>query len=269
MRGGLRSALLAALTMAGGCTSAVPPASAPRPMPTVESPTVGRVGAAVPARFSEATQLLVVTTPGWDSTGGHLRRYERAAPDEMWRPVGEVVPVVVGSAGLGWDDTFDTTAGAPRKREGDGRAPAGVFPIDTVFGFAPAGEAGWIRAPYLPLTAGSECVDDVRSAYYNTVVDRSAVPRVDWSSAERMREIEQYRIGAMVEYNAAPPRAGRGSCIFLHVWGGPGTSTAGCTAMPERALREVVLWLDRARRPMLVQLPLAELARLHGSLLLP
>jgi L,D-peptidoglycan transpeptidase YkuD (ErfK/YbiS/YcfS/YnhG family) len=95
------------------------------------------------------------------------------------------------------------------------------------------------------------------------------VPRVDWSSAERMREIEQYRIGAMVEYNAAPPRAGRGSCIFLHVWGGPGTSTAGCTAMPERALREVVLWLDRARRPMLVQLPLAELARLHGSLLLP
>jgi hypothetical protein len=39
--------------------------------------------------------------------------------------------------------------------------------------------------------------------------------------------------------------------------------------MPERALREVVLWLDRARRPMLVQLPVAELARLHGALLLP
>ena len=107
--------------------------------------------------------------------------------------------------------------------------------------------------PYLPLAPAHECVDDGASAHYNTTVDRTRVPRVDWASSEKMRSISLYRLGVMVGYNR-PPRSGRGSCIFLHVWDGPRSVTAGCTAMDEAALRAVVQWMEPARRPTLVQL---------------
>ena len=266
-----RRALLS-VAAAAGVACAPPVATAPAPTPVSVRrviPGAAPTSPAATALLASSRQLVLVTTPAWDSTSGVLARYERAASGDAWRRVGVEVPVVVGRTGLAWDDAFAATPGAPRKHEGDGRSPAGIFPMDTVFGFAALADAGWVREPYLPLTAGTECVDDVASAYYNTVVDRGAVPRVDWTSAERMRAIDQYRIGVIVGYNAAPPRRGRGSCIFLHVWAGPGSTTAGCTAMPERDLRDLVLWMDRANRPILVQLPAAERARLRGSLPLP
>jgi D-alanyl-D-alanine dipeptidase len=121
----------------------------------------------------------------------------------------------------------------------------------------------------VPLDQGSDCVDDVASRHYNTVVNRAAVPAIDWNSAEHMRAIDQYRLGVIVGYNAAPPRAGRGSCIFLHIWGGPGSVTAGCTAMEETHLRELMRWLAPERRPMIVQLPAGEMARMRAAWSLP
>ena len=202
------------------------------------------------AQPAQTRQLVVVTTPGWDAVPGVLRRYERTAGDAPWVAVGEPIPVAVGRAGLAWGaDTLRRSAREPRKREGDGRAPAGMFPLDTAFGFAAVSEVSWIRLPYVQLTDGSECVDDTASVHYNTVVDRARVPAVDWSSAERMRQIGQYRLGVIVGYNAPAPRAGRGSCIFLHIWGGPGVGTAGCTAFPPDAVETVARWLDASRRP--------------------
>jgi D-alanyl-D-alanine dipeptidase len=115
----------------------------------------------------------------------------------------------------------------------------------------------------------TDCVDDTASTHYNTVVDRANVSAVDWSSAEHMRRVDQYRIGVIVGYNADPPTRGRGSCIFLHIWNGPASTTAGCTAMDATKLRDVMLWLDRAKRPMLVQLPAVEYDRLRGAWRLP
>src|SRR4029078_4629040 len=126
--------------------------------------------------------------------------------------------------GVGFED--DSAVG-PRKREGDGKAPAGIFPLDTAFGFAPS--LSDVRLPYVQLLPTTDCVDDVASAHYNTVVDKARVP-VDWNSAEHMRDLPQYEIVVIVGYNAAPPKKGRGSCIFLHIWTGPDSHTAGCTA---------------------------------------
>ena len=55
----------------------------------------------------------------------------------------------------------------PQKAEGDGRSPAGVFPLGRGFGFAPASEASWLKLPYLPVVEGIECVDDSASTVYN------------------------------------------------------------------------------------------------------
>ena len=227
--------------------SALAACTAPRTAPSTAA------AASSPALLARAGQLVVVTTPGWDATTGTLRRYERASAGDAWRAVGAPVAVVVGRTGLAWDDALDAPSPEPRKREGDGKSPAGLFPVDTAFGF-PAREASpWVRLPYVALTAAHECVDDAASAHYNTVVARTAVPRVDWQSAEKMRAISVYRLGAIIGYNA-PPRPGRGSCIFFHVWDGPQSVTAGCTAMEERALRELIAWMDPTRRPVVVQL---------------
>ncbi len=216
-----------------------------------------------------ARQLVLVTTAGWDTTSGTLRRFVRDRPGEAWRADGDPVPVVVGRTGLAWGVGASAgQAGEPEKHEGDGRAPAGVFPLDTAFGFAPRGTVPWIRLPYLALEPGTECVDDGASVHYNAVVNRGAVSSVDWTSAERMREIDQYRLGVLVGYNTAPTR-GRGSCIFLHIWKGPGSTTAGCTAFDAGALEALLRWLEPARRPTLVQLPDAAYRRLRGPWGLP
>jgi L,D-peptidoglycan transpeptidase YkuD (ErfK/YbiS/YcfS/YnhG family) len=214
-------------------------------------------------------QLIVVTTPSWDSISGTLQRYERAGATAPWRAVGAAVPIVVGQTGLAWGDDALGRRGDPHKREGDGKAPAGRFPLGAAFGFASRGEADWIRLPYVPLESDTECVDDAASAHYNRVVDRSDVRRVDWKSAERMRSIDLYRLGVIVRYNAQPVRRGRGSCIFHHIGRAEGSPTSGCTAMPASDLETVVRWLDPRRAPRLVQLPRAEYARLRRAWSLP
>lgn len=234
-----------------------------------QSPTPATMPIARPP-VGDALQLVLVTTPAWDSTSGTLRRYERDQPAGQWRTVGATIPIVVGQTGLAWDDASGVAAaGEPVKREGDGKSPAGAFALDTAFGFAAQPSVPWVRLPYLQLLPTTECVDDSRSAHYNTIVDRTRVRTVDWTSSERMRAIDQYTFGVHVAYNAAPPRAGRGSCIFLHVWAGPSSVTAGCTAMESNALQEVMRWLAPARRPMLVQLTSGALARVRERWMLP
>lgn len=228
---------------------------------STEAASPRSTSAAVPGTLSRALQLVVFVAPDWTTTLGTLRRFERPNISSPWTPVDVPIPAVVGRTGLAWSDSALASAGGqPVKHEGDGKSPAGAFPLDTAFGFAPRPDMSWLHLPYVPLVPGSECVDDEASTHYNTVVDRASVKRVDWTSAEHMRQVGQYRIGVIVGYNSAPPQPGRGSCIFLHIWAGPGTFTSGCTAMPERDLAAVMLWLDRARRPMLVQMPEADYA---------
>src|SRR5205085_9295226 len=141
-------------------------------------------------------QLVVVRTPDWNATSGTLRRFERRGA--TWTAVGGDVRIVVGRTGLAWGDESLASNGQPVKHEGDGKSPAGVFPLDTAFGFAPVDSMSALRLPYVTLQPGSDCVDDEQSSHYNTVVDRATVPRIDWNSAEHMRQISVYRLGVIV-----------------------------------------------------------------------
>ena len=98
-------------------------------------------------------------------------------------------------------------------------------------------------------------VDDPRSRYYNRIVDQDRVGKPDWKSAEIMlRKDPLYDCGIVVAHNWQPYPA-LGSCIFLHTWKGPKVGTAGCTAMPEERMITLARWLDRAKKPTLVQFP--------------
>jgi L,D-peptidoglycan transpeptidase YkuD (ErfK/YbiS/YcfS/YnhG family) len=225
----------------------------------------GQKDPAPAALVSDSRQLIVVTTPGWSAINGSLQRYERTAASEPWRATGDRIPVVVGRGGMGWGNG-NYPAADPVKQEGDGRSPAGVFRLGTAFGYAPSQSAP-TRMPYLALAPDTECVDDSRSAYYNRIVERSAVTP-DWQSSEHMRSVAEYRWGLVVDQNPRARPLG-GSCVFLHIWDGAGRGTSGCTAMAQPWVETILRWLDPASHPVLVQMPLPEYRREQRNLLLP
>jgi len=141
----------------------------------------------------------------------------------------------------------------PPKREGDDKAPAGVFKLGTAFGYAQ--KSGALKLAYVPLTKESVAVDDPNSRYYNQLIDRSKIPKPDWHSGENMiLGDDRYKWGIVVKHNV-PPVPGAGSNIFLHCWKDPSTLTSGCTAMPEADMLRLLRWLDPHREPRLIQLP--------------
>lgn len=218
-------------------------------------------------------ELIVVTTSEWNSSEVTLRRYVRANIRVPWQAVGQPITVMVGKSGLGWGTGLlapPRESSDPVKKEGDGRAPAGAFRLSKAFGYASQEKSGW-KMPYVSLTPTIECVDDEESKFYNTLVDTTAVS-ADWGSHknEKMRRADDlYRWGILVDHNVNPPVAGGGSCIFMHIWRGPGQPTVGCTAMEQADLELLLGWLDPKRKPLLVQLPASQYQKLRHRWNLP
>jgi D-alanyl-D-alanine dipeptidase len=216
--------------------------------------------------FANAQQLLLVTTPNWNSVDGTLRRFEKQ--DGKWQSVGEATRIVVGKNGLAWDGVADLPfkTADPVKKEGDGRSPAGVFRVTELFGFDTNPSNS--KMSYRQLTASVECVDDASSMSYNEIVDHSQIPNADWNSSEKMRTIDVYEHGAVIGYNT-DRIPGAGSCIFLHIWKGSGHGTAGCTALDQASLQEILDWLDSGKNSIVVQLPATIYARVKARWGLP
>jgi L,D-peptidoglycan transpeptidase YkuD (ErfK/YbiS/YcfS/YnhG family) len=196
------------------------------------------VAAQCPAALADATQLVLVRTARMGDLRATLQTFERSSPAVPWRAAASPEPAVVGRSGLGWGWGFRDQAkqGEPNKVEGDGRTPAGIYPLGHAFGFAASSAAGYLR-----LEKGKTfCVDDVRSARYGQIVARSTVPA--GTSGEDMGGIDLYRRGVTVEYPAnAAARAG--SCIFVHVWRTADKGTTGCVAAAEAAVARLQEWI--------------------------
>jgi D-alanyl-D-alanine dipeptidase len=230
------------------------------------------VRAEQPPALQTSTQMLVVTTADWNAVPGTLQRYERANARKKWKRVGAPIAVVVAKNGLAWGAGVATTSESnpldPVKREGDTRAPAGLFRLSTAFGYAAANPPSW-KMPYIALTPTIECVDDPISKFYNRVVDRTTVTP-DWNSSEHMLHSNgQYRWGLVIDHNTDPVTPGAGSCIFLHIWLGTGEGTVGCTAMAQENVEALLAWLDPAKQPLLLQLPRAQYQKLKRKWKLP
>ena len=208
---------------------------------------------------SDTRQLIVVSTHGWNDNEGVLQRYEK--DNNGWHKVGQSVRVRLGRNGLGWGIGLHRTPQNARyiKREGDGRSPAGIFELKQAFGYAPL---SGIRYPYRIYKESDHCVDDVRSRYYNRIVDSTRI-RPDYRSFEHMKFFKNYyKYGVVVNHNHIDEQGavpGAGSCIFMHI---KTTPTAGCTAMKERQIVAILRWLDAAKHPLLVQAPAGVLPRL-------
>jgi hypothetical protein len=55
----------------------------------------------------------------------------------------------------------------------------------------------------------------------------------------------------------------------MHIWGGAGMGTEGCTAMPESQIKTILAWLNPQTNPLLVQMPVQQYQQTARCLHLP
>jgi L,D-peptidoglycan transpeptidase YkuD (ErfK/YbiS/YcfS/YnhG family) len=217
----------------------------------------------------EVKQLIVSVAPNWNTTQGAMQRFERSAKGD-WVKVGEAVPVLYGKNGLAWGrGVLGNDEAGLHKKEGDGRSPAGVFELGTVYGsdeHLPAGA----NYPFYHVTAVDTWIDDPALPRYNehVIVDLKNLP--SWYDKEHMRLGDPaYHWLVEVRHNMNPAEPGAGSAIFLHVRRGETRPTAGCTSMADNKLQEVVCWLRADQHPLYALLPSAEYERVWQAWGLP
>jgi len=201
------------------------------------------------AQIPNTKQLIVVTTKNWSAPEGILQRYEKK--EGKWYTVGPAVRVKLGRNGLGWGRGLHSIPKNAKiiKKEGDGKAPAGIFSLKQAFGYKPFA----VKYPYRVYTETDHCVDDVHSRYYNKIVDSTKI-KVDYKSKEHMKFPKNfYKYGIVVNHNHIDEKGaipGAGSCIFMHIKEVP---TAGCTVMHEKEIKGIIRWLEPTKHPLLVQ----------------
>ena len=186
-----------------------------------------------------SSQLVTAIVPDWSSTAAELRLWRRDG--KAWKLVLGPWPGVVGAKGTAWGigahgSGAPAGRGGPIKREGDGKSPAGIFDVRASYGYAATATTA---LPYHQVDEHWKCVDDSKSRVYTQIVDERALAK-DWSSAEDMRRTDELYEWVVDLAHNARAQPGGGSCIFLHVWSGPQSSTAGCTAMAEDKLVAVL-----------------------------
>lgn len=162
-------------------------------------------------------QIMVVAV---SEDGAKLCLYERA---DDWQLVLET-EAIIGKNGLG------------KTKEGDGKTPVGVFLFVKAFGIL---ENPGTKMAYTQVDESHYWVDDGASNYYNAFVSTDEVVK-DWESAEHIVEYGQsYHYVLATSYNDEKI-AGRGSAVFLHCISEEAEATAGCIAVPEVYMKEIM-----------------------------
>ncbi|WP_373000640.1 L,D-transpeptidase [Sulfurimonas sp.] len=207
-----------------------------------------------------AQQIILVVSDDFNTSRAKLSCYE----DD--KKVLKTIDVNIGKNGLGWglgEFKFKQKNSEPLKKEGDKKAPAGIFNLTYTFGYD---KNQSFDLKYLYLSNKLICVDDSDSKDYNKIIE---MPKIKPKSFERMkRDDKQYELGIVVSHNKDQEREA-GSCIFLHVEKSEKASTAGCTSMGLNEMKRIVSWLDGSKNPILIQIPhssLGEVKELYPNL---
>lgn len=182
-----------------------------------------------------AGQIVTVEAPSYSATVATLTAWQDVRG--CFVRVAGPWPAHVGRSGL-----------SDHHVEGDGTTPTGAYAIGpTMYGTAP--NPG-VRYAYHRLRCGDWWDEDPASRRYNTFehVTCGTTPPFGGDSEALWTEVPAYVHFAVVEYNARPVVAGRGSAIFLHV--STGTPTDGCVSLPLARLDLVLRWLRPGLHPI-------------------
>ncbi len=204
-------------------------------------------------------QLVVTVAPDWNSTSGELHRFEREG--KGWREIGEPWAVLLGRNGSAWGrGVLGQDEKGTHKYEQDGRSPAGLFRIGTIYTYDTALPTG-ADFPFYTVTERDTWIDDAKLPYYNQHVVVDLASRPPWYARHRMKLGDfAYRWLVEIRHNSDPPLPGGGSAIFFHIRRGPQRTTSGCTTMAEADLVTLIRWLWADAKPHYVLLPREEYA---------
>lgn len=221
----------------------------------------------------DCRQLVVGIANDWDDSHATLTLYQRRAGG-TWKADGPSWPARLGRDGLAWGRGLHMVPrdpGAGAKREGDMKAPAGMFEIGGVWGYE-ASVKRHRKMPYHRITTRDLWIEDPKSPHYNRHVVLPQEPRAEWEKKGQMRQNDHaHSLKVFIAHNADPDIvAGAGSSIFFHIWRADGArATAGCTTMSEDHMRKLIAKLDPTKRPVYVLLPKADYQRLREAWRLP
>lgn len=133
-------------------------------------------------------------------------------------------PAVIGKNGIG------------KTKEGDMKTPVGEFHFTKAFGILESPE---MKIDYIQVDENHYWVDDANSKYYNQFVTIKDV-EPDWTSAEHICEYgELYHYVLATNYNEEGV-AGLGSAVFLHCTSEKTKYTAGCVAISEEDMLQIM-----------------------------
>ncbi len=215
-------------------------------------------------RVLGSKQLLISIASSFSSNKGNLYLLEKTSKGWTSKPKG--YKVNYGSNGMAWGIGLHKQMPGAQKKEGDKKSPAGVFEIGRSFGYPEKPKN--CKTNYLQIDQHTQCIEDVKSKYYNTIVNNKQI-HSDWNSTDLMlRKDDLFKYGFFVNHN--PKQIpGKGSCIFFHLWRNAESFTAGCTALSETDMYSIISWLDYEKKPLLIQMPAKEYAALNKKLELP
>ncbi|MCH7228207.1 L,D-transpeptidase [Haloferula sp. A504] len=218
----------------------------------------------------DSRQCVVGIAPDWNSSKVTLTAYEKKGG--RWVRALGPWPGRLGKSGMAWGDGLHPVpAAAATKKEGDWKAPAGVFRIGGAWGY----DASIRKHPkqfYRQITTRDLWVEDSSSSSYNRHLILDHDPATEWEKKQQMRQNDHaHSLKLFIAHNA-PPRVtpGKGSAIFFHIWRGGGSKpTAGCTTLAESNLRNLIAWLDPDANPLYVLLPESDYRKHATSWQLP
>ena len=186
-----------------------------------------------------ANQIIVVAVSDEDTK---LCLYERESDGvEVKKNRSEYKDEMIECENTSWQLVLETEAiigknGLGKTKEGDGKTPVGVFLFVEAFGILENPEA---QISYTQVKEEHYWVDDSSSKYYNQFVSTDVVTE-DWSSAEQIVKYgESYHYVLATSYNLERI-PGKGSAVFLHCTSNNMRATAGCIAVPEKYMREII-----------------------------
>jgi L,D-peptidoglycan transpeptidase YkuD (ErfK/YbiS/YcfS/YnhG family) len=220
---------------------------------------------------AKTRQAIVGVAKGWNSSHVTLHLYERNSKG-AWQVVSKPWKGRLGTKGLAWGrGLHPIPSGATRKREGDRRAPAGVFSIGGAWAYDPSTNHH-PNLSFNKITTRDLWVEDVNSPSYNQHIRLDHEPKTAWEEKQQMRQNDgAHALKLFIDHNVHPkPVPGAGSSIFFHIWRGGGSrATFGCTTMHENQLRRLVRWIDPRQNPVYILLPVEDYKQLRLDWQLP
>ena len=228
---------------------------------------------------SNTRQVIIGIAPSWNSSHVTLSVFERPTTASAWQISGTGWRGRLGRKGLAWglgvhsSTAAQTSSNKLTKKEGDGRAPAGIFRIGGAYGYAPAIQKK-SNLPYRQITTRDLWVEDSKSPSYNRHLILKQQPKSAWEKKAQMRQGDYaHSLKLFIAHNAPTSKQAKpyaGSSIFFHIWRGGGSKpTAGCTTMSPTNLQKLIAKIDPAKNPVYVLLTQSEYQRLRAAWKLP